>query len=122
MKVRGHLPRAELERLERAEKDAAQSKRLRIIILAISGYTAPAVAMSVGLSRRICQRWLARYNEFGLAGLDDRRGAEPQAPLTPEQESRVRQRIESGPRPDDRVCSLRGVDFQRILAGVTCPP
>ena len=71
----------------------------------------------VGLSRRICQRWLARYNEFGLAGLDDRRGAEPQSPLTPEQESLVRQRIEAGPRPDDRVCSLRGVDFQRILAG-----
>jgi transposase len=117
MKVLGHLPLAELERLERAERDAAQSKRLRIIILAVNGYTAPAVAMSVGLSRRICQRWLARYNEFGLAGLDDRRGAEPQAPLTPEQESRVRQRIESGPRPDDRVCSLRGVDFQRILAG-----
>jgi transposase len=117
MKVRGHLPRAELERLERAEKDAAQSKRLRIIILAISGYTAPAVAMSVGLSRRICQRWLARYNEFGLAGLDDRRGAEPHSPLTPEQESLVRQRIETGPQPDDQVCSLRGIDFQRILAG-----
>jgi transposase len=117
MKVRGHLPLSELERLERAEKDAAQSKRLRIIILAISGYTAPAVAMSVGLSRRICQRWLARYNEFGLAGLDDRRGAEPQSPLTPEQESLVRQRIETGPQPDDQVCSLRGVDFQRILAG-----
>ncbi|MCE9603319.1 MAG: IS630 family transposase [Planctomycetia bacterium] len=117
MKVLGHLPLAELERLERVEKDAAQSKRLRIVILAANGYTAPAVAMSVGLSRRICQRWLARYNEFGLAGLDDRRGAEPQSPLTPEQESLVRQRIESGPRPDDQVCSLRGVDFQRILAG-----
>lgn len=117
MKVRGHLSLAELERLERAEKDAAQSKRLRIIILAVNGYTAPAVAMSVGLSRRICQRWLARYNEFGLEGLDDRRGAEPQSPLTPEQESLVRQRIEMGPQPDDQVCSLRGVDFQRILAG-----
>jgi transposase len=117
MKVREHLSPSELERLERAEKDAAQARRLRIIILAAQGYTAPAVAMSVGLSRRICQRWLARYNEFGLAGLDDRRGAEPQSPLTPEQESLVRRRIEAGPRPEDRVCSLRGVDFQRILAG-----
>lgn len=116
MKVLGHLPLAELERLERAEKDAAQSRRLRIIILAINGYTAPAVAMSVGLSRRICQRWLARYNAFGLAGLDDQRGAEPQSPLTPEQESLVRQRIETGALPEDQVCSLRGVDFQRILA------
>jgi transposase len=116
MEVRSHLPLAELERLERAEKDAAQSKRLRIIILAIHGYTAPAVAMSVGLSRRICQRWLARYNEFGLAGLDDRRGAAPQATLTPEQETLVRQRIEQGAQPEDQVCALRGVDVQRILA------
>jgi transposase len=116
MKVRSHLGLAELERLERVEKDAARSKRLRIIILAINGFTAPAVAMSIGLSRRICQRWLARYNEFGVAGLNDRRGQEPHSPLTPEQEGQVRQRIEAGPRPEDQVCSLRGIDFKRILA------
>ena len=61
MDVRGHLPLEELVRLERVEKNAARSKRLRIVILAIGGYTAPAIAMSVGLSRRICQRWVARY-------------------------------------------------------------
>ena len=33
--------------------------------------TAPAVAMGVGLTRRICQRWVRRYNDEGLAGLDD---------------------------------------------------
>jgi transposase len=107
---------AELVRLERAEKHAPRSKRLRIIILAINGYTAPAVAMSVGLSRRICQRWLARYNQFGLEGIEDRRGAKPKSPLSPEQETMMRQRIESGAQPDDQVCSLRGVDFQRILS------
>jgi transposase len=116
MKVRSHLPLLELERLERAEPDAAKSRRLRIIILAINGFTAPAIAMSLGLSRRICQRWLYRYNESGLEGLDDRRGREPQSPITPEQEQQVRQRIEAGPRPEDQVCSLRGVDIQRILA------
>ena len=56
MDVRFHLPLEELVRLERAEKNAARSKRLRIIILALGGYTAPAIAMSLGLSRRICQR------------------------------------------------------------------
>ena len=116
MKVRGHLTLAELERLERAEKDVARSKRLRIVILAISGFTAPAISMSIGLSRRICQRWLARYNEFGVAGLDDRRGREPRPALTPEQEEQLRRRIEAGPQPEDQVCSLRGVDFKRILA------
>lgn len=94
--MRGHLPPAESERLEHAEKDAAQSKCLRIVLLTVRGYTAPVVAMSVWLSRRICHRWLALYNEFGFAGLNDRRVAEPPSPLTPEQESLVRQRVETG--------------------------
>ena len=116
MEVRGHLPLEELVRLERVERNAARSRRLRIVILAIGGYTAPAIAMSVGLSRRICQRWVARYNVEGLEGLDDRRGQEPEPTLTPEQEEQVCQRLEAGPRPADQVCSLRGVDVQRILA------
>src|SRR5688572_12561549 len=108
MDVRFHLPLEELVRLERAEKNAARSKRLRIIILAVGGYTAPAIAMSLGLSRRICQRWVYRYNKEGLEGLNDRRGEEFQPTLTPEQEQQVCQRLEAGPTPEDQVCSLRG--------------
>jgi hypothetical protein len=81
MKVKDHLPLAELERLERVEKDAHRAKRLRIILLGIEGWT--AVAMAVGLSRRICQRWVQRYHELGLAGLDDLRGGESRLPLSP---------------------------------------
>ena len=116
MKVRWHVPLEELVRLERAEKNASHSKRLQIVILALGGYTAPAIAMSLGLSRRICQRWVYRFNELGLAGLNDRRGQEPKSPLTPEQEAGVCRRLEAGPTPEDQVCSLRGVDVQRILA------
>ena len=74
MEVKDHLPLAELERLERSETSAQCAKRLRIVILAMRGFTAPAMAMCVGLSRRICQRWVRRYNEAGLAGLNDLRG------------------------------------------------
>lgn len=116
MNLKDHLPLAELKRLERSEKDADQARRLRIVILAIEGWTAPAIAMAVGLSRRICQRWVRRYNELGLEGLDDQRGRDPRRPLTPEQEAEIRLRIEAGPTPEDKVCSLRGKDFQRILA------
>jgi transposase len=72
--------------------------------------------MAVGLSRRICQRWVARYNAEGLVGLDDRRGQEPGTPLSAEQEAAFRRRVEAGPTDQDLVCSLRGKDFQRILA------
>jgi len=116
MDVKDHLPLAELQRLERVEKNADRAKRLRIIILGIEGWTAPSVAMAVGLTRRICQRWVRRYNDEGLSGLDDRRGREPRLPLTPEQQEKVRQRLDAGPTAQDEVCSLRGKDVQRILA------
>jgi len=116
MHVESHLPLEELKRLERAEKDADRSKRMRIVILGLEGWTAPAVAMAVGLSRRICQRWIARYNEQGLAGLDDLRGQKSQLPLTPQQQEAVCERVDSGPTDKDGVCSLRGKDVQRILA------
>lgn len=116
MEIVDRLPLAELKRLERAEKDANRARRLRILILGCEGWTAPAIAMAVGLSRRICQRWAQRYNKHGLAGLNDQRGREPRGPLTGEQEAAMRQRIETGATDDDPVCSLRGKDFQRILA------
>lgn len=115
MHVEPHVSQSELERLERSEKDATRAKRLRIIILALTGYTAPAIAMSLGLSRRICQRWVRRFNDQGLEGLQDLRGTKPRSPLTTEQEAQVRLRIEAGPTLQDEVCSLRGVDIQRIL-------
>ena len=81
MRVVDHLSLEELEQLERQEKDADQAKRLRIVILALQGWTAPAIAMAVGLSRRITERWVARYNEEGVAGRNARRGRSSQLPL-----------------------------------------
>ncbi len=45
----------ELQRQAKRERDAFLFQRLRIIILAIQGWTPPAVAKAVGLSRRECQ-------------------------------------------------------------------
>ena len=116
MYVKDHQTLEALKRLERTEKNADRSRRLRIVILAIEGWTAPSIAMATGLSRRITQRWIARYNEHGLDGLDDRRGRESGLPLDEQQQAAVRQRIDAGPTEADEVCSLRGRDLQRILA------
>lgn len=105
----------ELKQLERKERDATRSKRLRIIILAVEGWTAPAIAMSVGLSRRECQLWVQRFNEEGLPGLENRARGGRAFPLTSEQQEQIRERLDAGPQPEDKVCSLRGVDLQAIL-------
>lgn len=75
----------QLQKLERHERDATRSKRLRIIILAMTEWTAPAIADSVGLSRRGCQEWGYRFNEGQLSGLEDRPGGGHVPPLTEEQ-------------------------------------
>ena len=94
MRVEAHVSLEELKRIERQEKDAGRSKRLRIILLAIEGWTAPAIAMSVGLSRRIIQRWVYRYNEQGQYGLFltspvDQGWGQGQLPMTPSEDGSV---------------------------------
>ncbi len=116
MYVRDQQQLAVLEALERKEKDATRSKRLRIVILAMGGWTAPSIAMSVGLSRRDCQEWVRRFNEEGLSGLEDRPGGGREAPLKAEQQEQFCKRIEAGPTAEDAVCSLRGADLKAILA------
>lgn len=116
MDVAGYLSLAELQQRQRVEKDAYVARNLQIIVLALQGWTAPAVSMAVGLTRRVVQQRVYEYNEHGLAALLEQRGA-PARPLLSEDEERAfRQRVEAGPRPEDEVCSLRGKDFQRILA------
>lgn len=116
MKVSGaHHSLEQLVALEQQEKNATRAKRLRIVILAMRGWTAPAIAMAVGLTRRVCQKWVYQYNELGLPGLEDRRGRTPGVPLDEAEQQRFRERLEAGPQPEDKVCSLRGRDCQRIL-------
>jgi len=116
MHVEPHQTQLELKREERVEKDATRSKRLRVLILALEGWTAPAVATAVGLSRRACQDWVRRYNERGLAALEERRGRPRTPAFSSEEEAAFRERVEAGPTESDAVCTLRGKDFQRVLA------
>lgn len=116
MHVEPHQTPQELQQQERGEKNVTRSKRLRVLILALEGWTDLAVATAVGLSRRACQDWVRRYNEQGLAALEERRGRPRQAALDSEEEAALRVRIEAGPTEADAVCTLRGKDFQRVLA------
>ncbi len=116
MRVEGHLSLSELKRPKRCEKDADRTRRLRIVILGMEDWTAPAVGMAVELSRRVFQTWVAQHNAPGLDGLEDQRSSYERIALTSELEAELAERIEAGPCESDLVCSLRGQDLQRILA------
>ncbi len=85
------------------------------MLLAIDGLTASQIAARVGRSRRFVQRWCDAYRDHGLAGPETRRrsGRPPQPPV--EQHAAFKQRVLDGPTEQDGVCTLRGVDAQRIL-------
>jgi transposase len=101
---------------QRLEKSAQRARNLQIIVLAVQGWTAPAIAMAVGLTRRVVQTRVAAYNKKGLAGLNDERGAPSEPLLNEAEQTAFVDRVEQGPQSSDNVCTLRGRDFQRILA------
>jgi transposase len=115
MEVVHHQTEQQLQRLLDQEVRADRAKRLRTVLLAQQGFTAPEIATCTGFSRRTVQDWVARYNREGLAGLNTRPGRGRKPPLTSEQAEQLKQRLDAGPLPEDGVCTLRGQDVRRIL-------
>lgn len=97
------------------ERVALQRERYRAVLLAFEGLEGDEVARQIGRSPRFVDEWVGRYRRGGLSALTPRkpRGATPK--LTPEQIEQLKARLDAGPRPQDRVCTLRGKDILRIL-------
>jgi transposase len=105
----------ELKRLARCEKDALRRDRLRAVIRAIEGDEALGIARVLGRSRRQVQDWAYAYRDGGIDAIHPpkRKGRRPRVsgPLA----EKLKARIDAGPAPADKVCTLRGKDVQRIL-------
>lgn len=115
MDVASHHSEQQLQRVLDQELRADRAKRLRTVLLAKQGFTAPEIATCTGFSRRMVQKWVERYNGEGLVGLETKPGRGRKPPLTPQQAAQLQQRLDAGPLPDDGVCTLRGQDVRRIL-------
>lgn len=115
MDVASHHSEQQLQRVLDTELRADRAKRLRAVLLAKQGFTAPEIATCAGFSRRMVQKWVERYNAEGLVGLATKSGRGRKPPLTPQQDEQLQQRLDAGPLPADGVCTLRGKDVQRIL-------
>jgi transposase len=89
--------------------------RLQAVLLAKQGRTAEEIAAALDASRRPVQEWVRRYNQSGVEGLRRRPGQGRREKLSLEERERLCARIETAPREEDEVCTLRGNDIQRIL-------
>jgi CRP-like cAMP-binding protein len=68
---------------------AGRARRGRIILLLADGVTITDIAAAVGISRRHAYKWIQRFVQAGLEGLDDKPGRghrlRPQPPSLREQ-------------------------------------
>ncbi len=46
-------------------------ERVRIVLLALEGLTAPRIGTQVGVGEAMARQWIKRFNDGGLAGLED---------------------------------------------------
>jgi transposase len=64
--------RAKIERLTRAQSAPVRLvSRARIIKRAADGVTVPSIAQELGVSQKMVRLWLKRFEQEGVAGLDD---------------------------------------------------
>src|SRR3954447_26562757 len=115
MHIVDHDPLDRLHEAARRYRSTRTWPRVRAIILAKQGDTAPQIARALGFSPRAVQSWVTAYNRGGLGALPDRPhpGREPTLPH--DQDARFLERIDAPPRPEDGVCELRAADIRRIL-------
>lgn len=125
MHVADHLGPEQLQALADREARKARFLRLRAVLLALAGRSAPEIAAALGAGRRTVQEWVKRYNAEGLDGLDDRPGRGRPCRLTEPQLAQLCDRIDAGPTPEDGACTLRGPEVRALLGrefGVTYSP
>jgi transposase len=98
--IRIRLPEADAQALEQAFRQATDRKlrdRLQIIRLANRGRPHQGIAADLGITPRTVQRWLNRYLESGLAGLQPRKAKGAQAKVPSEMAEEVRRWVIQGP-------------------------
>jgi transposase len=115
MFVADHHSQEQLQVLADAIAQKRIWKRFQAVLLAKQGWTAPLIAQSLGSSLRAVKNWVAQYNRGGVEALHDSPRTGRPRRLAPEHYPRLRQRLDAPPRPEDGVCTLRGLDVQRLL-------
>ena len=115
MFVADHYTLEQLHDLAQATPQKRLWRRIQTVVLAKQGRTAQDIADALGCSLKAVKNWVAQYNRGGIPALHERprRGRPPL--LDPQEYPRLKQRLDAPPRPEDGVCTLRGLDIRRIL-------
>ena len=110
-------------RIEKAKKQrrALQRDRLTVVLLAGDGDESgrelfrEQIAARTRRSRQFVDEWVGRYRRGGLDAMNAKKQPGRVAKLTAEQDQKLKAILDAGPRPADKVCTLRGRDVRRIV-------
>lgn len=116
MRIAEHTPgdTGRLEQLVAREKRADRRDRCRIALLALRGREKLEIAEILGLAKSTVEHWAYAYRDGGIAALAGRKRGGSRPKIEGEKAVRLKARVEAGPTPADKVCTLRGRDVQRI--------
>ncbi|MCK6478497.1 MAG: winged helix-turn-helix domain-containing protein [Phycisphaerales bacterium] len=116
MRIAEHTP-GDIERLSEliaSEKHADRRDRYRIALLALRGREKLEIAEVLGIAKSTVEQWAYAYRDGGIAALAGRKRGGSRPKIDGDKIERLRARVEAGPAPHDKVCTLRGRDIQRI--------
>ena len=98
--TRVDLSAADLREAAARTQEAKAARRMLAIALVLEGWSREAAAEACAMDRQTLCDWVHRYNESGLKGLFARpRRNGPRPRLLDEQQAKVAEWIEQGPRP-----------------------
>ena len=116
MFVQNHHSLEELQRLTKALTKKRIWLRHQAVVLAKQGHSAPAIARASWDALAAPFRpWVDRYNQGGLAALQERPHTGRPPRLAAADVPRFRDRLEAGPTPEDGVCTFRCQGSRPIL-------
>src|SRR5436305_1585210 len=115
MVVQEHHSLEELQQLTKAVVKKRIWLRYQAVVLAKQGHSAPAIAQVLGSSRRAVQGWVARYNQGGVAALQERPHTGRPPRLAGPDLLRFQERLEAGPKSEDGVCAATGAASALIM-------
>ena len=97
--LRSDFSAAELRRLARWSRDAAQARRLLALAAIYDGGTRSEAARIGNVTLQIVRDWVVRFNAEGADGLIDRRAPGPTPLLTDAHRQALASQIDRGPIP-----------------------
>ncbi|MGN7883687.1 helix-turn-helix domain-containing protein [Ensifer sp. 22460] len=97
--LRADFAGADLQRLARQTKDAAQARRLLALALIYDGGSRSDAARLGNVTLQIVRDWVMRFNERGPQGLINGKAPGQQSRLNDQQRAALAQAIERGPTP-----------------------